>query len=69
MPVNQSRRLSVAPMTDWSEFAMAVRRKLVMELVDRTAAPVVPVQFAPAQPKYDCLIGEKIWNDMMRGWN
>ncbi len=64
----------VIPVTDWSEFALAVRQKLVLELVHRpkprvVPAAIVPAQFAPEQPKYDCLVGERIWNDMMRGWN
>ncbi len=63
----------VIPVSDWSEFARAVRQKLVLELVHRPAtdvpAPLLPVQYAPELPKYDCLIGERIWNDMMRGWN
>ncbi len=58
----------VIPVSDWSEFALAVRQKLVLEFVGGRP-PVTRVQFAPEQPKYDCLIGEKIWNDMMRGWN
>ena len=44
-----------------SDFARAVHRKLVLEIA---AAPpsdeVVPVQFAPPDP-YDCMIGEKMW--------
>jgi hypothetical protein len=62
----------VIPVTDWSEFARAVRQKLVLELVHRPPddpAPVVSVQYAPELPKYDCLVGERIWNDMMRDWN
>lgn len=63
----------VIPVTDWDEFARAVRQKLVLELVRRPAqdsrARPVPAQYAPEPPKYDCLIGERIWNDMMRGWN
>ena len=63
----------VIPVTDWSEFARAVRQKLVLELVHRpaaeVAAPVLVAQYATDLPKYDCLIGERIWNDMMRGWN
>jgi hypothetical protein len=59
----------VIPVRDWSEFAMAVRQKLVLELVHRPDVRVHKAQFAPGQPKYDCLIGERIWNDMMRGWN
>lgn len=58
----------VIPVTDWAEFAMAVRQKLVLEFVGGWP-PAMPVQYTPEQSKYDCLIGEKIWNDMMRGWN
>lgn len=70
----------VVPVTDWSEFARAVRRKLVLELVGPAVAPVLPAQYVPAQhlpaqfmqdlygteppAKYDCLIGEKIWRDL-----
>lgn len=44
----------VIPVYDWQEFALAVRRKLVLEI-----AGEVPAE-APARP-YDCLVGEKIW--------
>lgn len=64
----------VVPVTEWSEFARAVRRKLVLELVgpavEPAGAPVVPAQFMQdlyvTEPpaKYDCLIGEKIWRDL-----
>ena len=60
----------VVPVTEWSEFARAVRRKLVLELVGPAVAPVVPAQFMQdlyvTEPpaKYDCLIGEKIWRDL-----
>jgi Protein of unknown function (DUF1194) len=54
----------VVPVTGWSEFAVAVRRKLVLELVGRTV-PVVPAQYLPdAERPYDCLIGEKIWRNL-----
>jgi hypothetical protein len=59
----------VVPVTDWDEFAIAVRQKLVLELVRDPEPALVRVQYAPQQPKYDCMIGERIWNDMMRGWN
>src|SRR5690606_7393911 len=55
----------VVPVTDWSEFAGAVRRKLVLELVGPAAAPIVRAQYVPAQERpYDCLIGEKIWHNL-----
>ena len=58
----------VVPVTDWAEFARAVRQKLVLEFVG-APPPVIRAQYAPEQPKYDCLTGEKIWNDIIRGWN
>ena len=50
----------VVPVLDWADFAGAVRRKLVLELVGPPAVPVVRAQYTP-DPGYDCLIGEKIW--------
>ena len=57
----------MVPVNDWDQFAEAVRRKLVMEIgqVEEAAPRVVPVQFILEEP-YDCLIGEKIWQQ--RGW-
>jgi hypothetical protein len=53
------------PVTGWEQFPEAVRRKLVMELA---AVPMhFPVVKAAADPDYDCMIGEKIWNN--RPWN
>lgn len=58
----------VVPVTSWDGFAEAVRRKLVLEMVD--AAPggerggerLVPVQMRGARPGgYDCMVGERIW--------
>jgi hypothetical protein len=53
----------VVPVTDWSQFPAAVRRKLVLEIA---ALPRLPqVQRAQASgltaEGYDCLIGEKMW--------
>lgn len=60
------------PVNDWSQFAEAVRRKLVLELagpfspawkaVGSGAAPIWRVQNA----KTDCLVGERTWRD--RDW-
>jgi len=49
----------VVPVTDWAEFEEAVRRKLVLEIASRPT----PERLWQAQnpPPYDCLIGEKIW--------
>ncbi|MDF0602721.1 DUF1194 domain-containing protein [Psychromarinibacter sp. C21-152] len=58
----------VIPVTDWADFAGAVRRKLVLEMVG-APPPVraVPVQFAAPAP-YDCLIGEKMWEQRRNMW-
>ncbi|WP_299653850.1 DUF1194 domain-containing protein [uncultured Tateyamaria sp.] len=49
----------VLPVTDWSEFEDAVRRKLVLEIAGR------PTRLwraqAQASAPYNCLIGEEIW--------
>ncbi len=52
----------VIPVLDWDDFAEAVQRKLVLEMVWRPPSEaVVPVQYTRA-PAQDCLIGEKIWD-------
>ncbi len=50
----------VIPVLDWTGFADAVRRKLVLEIADRRGLAPIPAQYG-AVPSYDCLIGEKIW--------
>ncbi|WP_299558087.1 DUF1194 domain-containing protein [uncultured Sulfitobacter sp.] len=51
----------VLPVYEWSGFADAVRRKLVLEIADAVpSAQIVRVQ-TPAP--YDCMIGEKIWEE------
>mgnify|MGYP000112021556 CR=1 FL=1 len=58
----------VVPVNDWDQFAEAVRRKLVLEIGEAAPAGeprVIPAQFVLEEP-YDCLIGEKIWQQ--RGW-
>jgi hypothetical protein len=59
----------MVPVNDWDQFAEAVRRKLVLEIGDaspkRGAPEAIPAQFVLEEP-YDCLIGEKIWQQ--RGW-
>ncbi|MEO1704235.1 MAG: DUF1194 domain-containing protein, partial [Pseudomonadota bacterium] len=58
----------VIPVLDWQDFGEAVRRKLVLEISSGPRRPdIIPVQFAPA-PDYDCLIGEKIWEQRRRIW-
>lgn len=57
----------VVPVNDWDQFAEAVRRKLVLEIgrIEDLSPNVIPAQFMLEEP-YDCLIGEKIWQQ--RGW-
>ncbi|WP_231710324.1 DUF1194 domain-containing protein [Roseibium limicola] len=56
----------VVPVTDWEQFPEAVRRKLVLEIgglmpdARSEGRPVMTVQYT-ARPAYDCMIGEKIW--------
>ena len=57
----------VIPVLEWSDFPDAVRRKLVLDLVHGRPPSAVAVVRAEA-PSYDCLIGEKIWQDMMGDW-
>ncbi|MCR9126552.1 MAG: DUF1194 domain-containing protein [Rhodobacteraceae bacterium] len=53
----------VIPVLHWDEFAMAVRRKLVLEIGAAPAlapATAVPVQYVPPAP-YNCMVGEDLW--------
>lgn len=61
------------PVNDWSQFPEAIRRKLVLELAGPGSrqwaaeeAAGSPVILARTEPKYDCLVGEKLWRD--RSW-
>lgn len=49
--------------TDMSEFAVAIRRKMILEIAGRSppSPRLVPVQYVPHRPRIDCLIGEKMW--------
>lgn len=47
----------VLPVTDWSGFEDAVRRKLVLEIAGQPAR----LWRAQASAPYNCLIGEEIW--------
>ena len=55
------------PVRDWSAFALAVKRKLVLEIAGLSPPPVarvVPAQyFGMTEDGYDCLIGERIWQE------
>ncbi len=57
----------VIPVLDWDDFAEAVRRKLILEMVGAPAPRVIRAQYAP--PAYDCLIGEKMWEQRRRYWD
>ena len=59
----------VIPVLNWDDFAGAVRRKLVLEMVSRPPAEAItPAQYAPRDPS-DCMIGEKIWQQRRQYWN
>lgn len=59
----------VIPVHDWQDFAEAVRRKLVLEIASRpTGERVLPVQYSPATD-YDCLVGERLWEQRQRYWS
>lgn len=59
----------VIPVYDWVDFADAVRRKLVLEIADLVQTEtLLPIQFTRSEP-YDCLIGEKIWEERRRYWD
>jgi hypothetical protein len=55
------------PVRDWSEFAAAVRRKLVMEIAGLPPR-VIPAQAQSSVSDYDCLIGERIWERNRGQW-
>ncbi|MFK7944140.1 MAG: DUF1194 domain-containing protein [Paracoccaceae bacterium] len=67
----------VIPVRSWAEFAPAIQRKLVLELVwerprslPTTVPEVLPARFRGQTAQgYDCLIGEKIWDEIMGNWN
>ncbi|GGB60035.1 hypothetical protein GCM10011316_35070 [Roseibium aquae] len=57
------------PVRTWQEFPSAVRRKLVLELAGHVPPDlaVTPTAWSGVREKgYDCLIGEKIWEQFYR---
>jgi hypothetical protein len=51
---------------DMTEFAQAIRRKIVLEIAG--AQPrLLPAQQREMNPRSDCLIGEKMWEEFMSG--
>jgi hypothetical protein len=57
----------MVPVNDWSQFPEAVRRKLVLELAE--GVEPLPVVKAQAQPRSDCMIGEKVWRNRYWQWD
>lgn len=56
----------VLPVHKIDDFAIAVRRKLVMEVSDANPYPDVPtIRRIAATPPDDCLIGERQWQDFL----
>ncbi|GAA0285168.1 DUF1194 domain-containing protein [Rhodovulum strictum] len=55
----------VLPVQDWADFTDAVRRKLVREIA--ALPPPGPEQLTRVAG-YDCLIGERMWQDRRRYW-
>ncbi len=49
-----------------SEFAIAIRRKLVLEIASPIPR-VIPAQIQRRRPRIDCLIGEKAWRKWRGG--
>lgn len=63
----------LVPVTSWDQFPEAIRRKLILEIgglpdIGPTVLPsqAVPQRLRPLSQPYDCLIGEKIWEQ--RQW-
>ena len=60
----------VLSIRDKAEFATAIRQKLLLEIAGLTPQPAVRLQRAEwrtAADKYDCLIGEKMWQQYRGG--
>ncbi|MEL6480594.1 MAG: DUF1194 domain-containing protein [Pseudomonadota bacterium] len=55
----------VIPVLEWEDFPDAVRRKLILELAGAKPASA-PLRRVDG---YDCLIGEKIWDQYYGDWN
>jgi hypothetical protein len=59
----------VIPVLEWNHFPQAVRRKLVLDLVQQQVPVIRAKLFRTTSDDYDCLIGEKIWDDPQDDWN
>jgi hypothetical protein len=54
----------VVTIKDREKFKEAIRTKLLLEVAGRTPErPVVPAAAAAKEPRVNCMIGEKIWQD------
>ena len=52
----------MVPVRELTEFAAAIRRKLLLEISGlQNLARIVPVQASPPADGYDCMTGEKRW--------
>lgn len=58
----------VIPVRDWQEFPLAVRRKIVLELVGPSDA-IVQARSGWRTDGYDCFIGEKMREEWERSYN
>lgn len=56
------------PVFDWAQFASAVKRKLILEIAGRPPeATLTKAQYVgQTESGYDCLIGEKMWQENRR---
>lgn len=59
----------MVPVNDWTQFPEAIRRKLVLELADAPPGKELPIVRAAAEPRSDCMIGEKTWRSRYGGWD
>jgi hypothetical protein len=54
----------VVTIKDREKFKEAIRTKLLLEVAGRTPErPIVPVAAKEKEPRVNCMIGEKIWQD------
>lgn len=60
----------VLPVTDWQQFPAAVRHKIVLELAEISTPHIVRAAFTKiADNNTDCLVGEKIWEQIRENWS
>lgn len=57
----------MVPVNDWSQFPEAIRRKLVLELAG--GPETLPIIKVRAEPRSDCLVGEKVWRNRYWQWD